>query len=241
MQRHKHFWHLRHLLSQQRGLGALLGAGALLALLFVAGRGTARAAPASAPGPKLTILSSGDNILMLEFDFWSFNVPLTLSYSQNATCDASTLLPDPDFEVSSAHFQHNYTLPGDIPQGAYHLCASDTLDGTIASDNTLFITNAGAVQLTPPVPTLTPTPTRPRAGGGSTPPPTNSPGNRGATANGSNNAGGNTLVAIILLCLLVLALLAYLIRLWLVQGQQPPTGGQATQGQQPPGGGQTSP
>ncbi len=226
MQQHKHFWHPRRLLSHQPPLLALLGAGTLLALLVVAGWGAARAAPASAGPPMLSIVSNNGSTVMLEFDFWTLNQPLTLSYIQGTDCSAGTLLPNPDFEVSSAHFQHTYILPSGIPLGAYHLCASDSLDGAIASGNTIFVTSAGAVQLTPPVPT--PTPTRPRASGSPTPPLANTPGNQGTTATGQNDAGGNTLVAIILLCLLVLALLVYLIRLWLLQGRRSsPGGGQA--------------
>lgn len=232
MQQHKHFWHSRRLLSRQPLLLALLGAGALLALLVVAGWGRARAAMASAGSPTLSIVGSSGSTVTLEFDFWAFNQPLTLSYLQGTDCGDSTPLPTPDFEVSSAHFQHPYTLPGSIPQdAAYHLCASDPLDGTVASANTFFVTAGGTIQLTPPVPTSTPT--SPSTSGSPTPPLTSTPGNQGTSANGAsnaNNSGGNTLVAIILLCLLVLALLAYLIRLWLVQGRHSSPGG----GQTPP-------
>jgi hypothetical protein len=222
---------------------ALLGIGTLLALLALAGWGTARAAPTSAGAPQLSIVSSSGSTLTLEFDLWSFNQPLLLSYTQGTNCSAGTPLPAPDFEVTSAHFQHDYPLPSGIPQGSYHLCASDALDGLVISANEIFITTTGTVELTPPVPT--PTPTNPGAGGSPTPPLTNTPGNQGASASGSNtngNNGSNTLAAIIVLCLLVLALLAYLVSIWLRQGKRASANNkQPTRGPQPPGGGQAAP
>ncbi|HEU5368105.1 MAG TPA: hypothetical protein VFU69_06560 [Ktedonobacterales bacterium] len=245
MQQHKHFWNTRRLVDRRASLLILLGASVLLAMLIVAGRGSARAAPQSG-GASLTIVSSDGNTLTLQFDNWVPNEPLTLSYSPNRDCSASKPLPDPTFQVTGDSFLAPYTLPTDIPPGTYYLCASDPKEGPIASQNTMFITNDGSVESTPTTPGSTPTGGSPTAtssssGGSATATPgsgnssaTSTPGSQGATATASNNnSGGNTLVAIIVLCLLVMLLLVYLIRLWL-QGRQP-------SGQPPAGGGQQGP
>ncbi len=221
MQQQKHFWQTRRWPAHRPPLLALGSAAALLVFLVVAGGTSAHAAPASG-APTLSIVSSQGTTVTLEFDNWALNQPLTLSYSTNFTCSAATPLPQPDFEVSSSQFQANYSLPDNIPQGAYYLCASDPLDGTVASANPFFVTSAGTVQLTPTAPT--PTPTRSAASGTPTPGQPTSPGNQGTSA--SNNGANNTLVALILLCLLVMALLVYLFRFWLLQRRRSSTGGQ---------------
>lgn len=222
MQQHKHSGHLRRWSIARPSVSVLLGAVALLAMLVVASWGSAHAAPL-AGGPTLTIVSISNNTLTLQFDNWTQNQSLTLSYSLSKTCSPGTPLPAPTFKVTTDSFETPYTLPGGIKTGSYFLCATDSLDGTNASTNTFVIQNDGSVQPTPGTPGPTPTSASSPGAHGS-PTATSTPGNQGVSATNQNtNSVGNTLVAIILLCLLVMALLAYLIRLWL-QGRQ--TGGQ---------------
>jgi hypothetical protein len=220
----QHSKHLKRWTIPRPSVSILVGAAALLAMLVMASWGTARAAPL-AGGPTLTIVSISGNTLTLEFDNWATNQPLTLSYSQSRTCSPNTSLPPPSFQVTSSLFQTTYTLPNSIAPGNYFLCANDSVDGTNASANTFIITNTGTVQPTPGTPG--PSPTSTRGPGAGSPGATSAPGNQGASSSPpNNNSIGNTLVAIILLCLLVMALLAYLIRLWLQgrqSGGQPPT------------------
>jgi hypothetical protein len=240
MQQHKHFWNTKRLVSQRASLLVLLGASVLLAMLIMAGWGSARAAPQSG-GPSLSIVGVNGSTLTLQFDNWTPGQTITLSYSANQDCSASLPLPNNTISATASTFQVNYTWPSSgIQPGTYYLCASDPMDGTIASAQTITVTNTGSVQATPTVPGSTPTgasgsptPTPSATPGSSNPGATSTPGSQGASATPPNNdSGGNTLVAIILLCLLVMALLVYLIRLWL-QGRQP--------GGQPPTGGQSGP
>lgn len=244
MQQHKHFWNTERLAPRRASLLVLLGASGLLAMLIVAGWSNARAAPQSG-GPSLTIFGSDGNTVTLQFDHWVPNEPLTLSYSPNRDCSASKPLPNPPFQVTGDSFLAPYMLPTGIPQGTYYLCASDPKEGPIASQNTIFVTSDGSVESTPTTPGSTPTGGSPTATssasggtatttpGANTPGATSTPGSKGSSVTAPNNSGGNTLVAIIVLCLLVMLLLVYLIRLWL-QGRQ-------TSGQPPAGGGQQGP
>ena len=227
MRQHKHSGHLRRWSIARPSVSVLLGAVALLAMLVVASWGSAHAAPL-AGGPTLTIVSISNNTLTLQFDNWTHSQPLTLSDSLNRACSPSTSLPDPTFQVTSDAFQAPYPLPGGITPGAYFLCATDSVEGPIASTNTFIVQSNGSVQPTPGTPGPTPSsassPATGTPGAQGSPAATSTPGNQGVSATNQNNSSiGNTLVAIILLCLLVMALLAYLIRLWL-QGRQ--TGGQ---------------
>ncbi|HEY7358266.1 MAG TPA: hypothetical protein VH590_17415, partial [Ktedonobacterales bacterium] len=156
MQQHKHFWNTERLVTRRTSLLVLLGASGLLAMLIVAGWGSARAAPQSG-GPSLTIFSSNGNTVTLQFDHWVPNEPLTLSYSPNRDCSASKPLPNPPFQVTGDSFLAPYMLPTGIPQGTYYLCASDPKEGPIASQNTIFVTSDGSVESTPTTPGSTPT------------------------------------------------------------------------------------
>lgn len=245
MQQQKHSRQARQTMTRGPALLVLLGAAALLAMLIVAGWGSARAAPQSG-APSITILSISGNALTLQFDSWSPNQTITLSYSANMACSASQPLPNATFPVTASSFQATYTWPSSgIPPGTYYLCGTDPTEGPIASTQPVIVNGNGSVQSTPGVPGTTPTATSSRSTPTTT---TSSPGASATTAPGttgtpvnsgqgasppSSNADSSTLVAIILLCLLVLALLAYLIRIWL-QGRQP-------SGPPPGGGGQQKP
>jgi hypothetical protein len=233
MQQQKHSWQTRRLLTRQSSLPVLLGAAALLAILGVAGWGSARAAPLDG-GPTLNIISFDGNTLTLKFANWATGQSVTLGYSASRTCSPAQSLPNATFSITTDPFITNYIWPSTgIQPGTYYLCATGAVEGTIASQQTITVNRNGTIQSTPGVtPTRTggsATPTR--AGGSSSATPT--PGNGGISTPSTNTAPGNTLVAIILLCLLVMALLAYLIRLWL-QGRQPsgqpPAGGGGAQG-----------
>ncbi len=246
MQQHRHSWHTKRLAPRRASLPVLLGAAALLAMLFVAGWGSARAAP-QAGGPSLSIVSSAGNTLTLQFDHWTPGQTVTLGYSATQDCSASQPLPNGTITITASSFQVNYTWPSSgIKPGAYHLCATDPLGEAAVSPQTITVNSNGSVQSTPTTPGSTPpggspTATSSSSGGSATTAPgsgsasaTSTPGSQGATTTTPNNtSGGNTLVAIIVLCLLVMLLLVYLIRLWL-QGRQPG-------GQPPAGGGQQGP
>jgi archaellum component FlaG (FlaF/FlaG flagellin family) len=243
MQQQKHSWQARQTLPRGPALLVLLDAAALLAMLIVAGWGSARAAPQSG-APSITIFSIAGNTLNLQFAGWTLNQTVTLSYSTNTACSASQPLPNAAFSIIADPFDATYTWPtSGIAPGTYYLCGTGPVDGTVASPQTVTVTGNGAVQSTPGVPGATPTATTTRSGTPTTPT-SGSPGPSATTAPGttgtpvtngqgasppSSNTDASTLVAIILLCLLVLALLAYLIRIWL-QGRQasgsPPGGGQ---------------
>lgn len=245
MQQQKHSRQARQPVTRGPSLLVLLGAAALLAMLIVAGWGSARAAPAGG-GPSITILNITGNTLNLRFDNWSLNQTITLSYSANTTCSASQPLPNATFPVTANSFQATYLWPTTgIRQGTYYLCGTDPMEGPIASTQPVIVNGNGGVQSTPSGPGTTPTATTrsststttsssPGASATTAPGTTGTPGNGGQGASPpSSNADSSTLVAIILLCLLVLALLAYLIRIWL-QGRQP-------SGSPPGGGGQQKP
>ncbi|HEY7350323.1 MAG TPA: hypothetical protein VH599_18555 [Ktedonobacterales bacterium] len=239
--------HSGRLLTGRPALLALLGAAALLALLIVTGWGSARAAPQSG-GPSLSIVSFDGNTLTLQFDGWTLHEIIRLRYSPKNDCSASQALPNNTFSAEATSFRVNYTWPSSgINPGVYYLCATASEEGIIASQQPITIDSNGIVQPTPATPGSTPTsasgsPTStaassPVASASATPganrtPDSSGPGNQGASAT-SSNGGSSTLIAIILLCLLVMALLAYLIRLWL-QGRQPA-------GQPPASGGQQGP
>lgn len=220
MQQHKDFW-------QTRRLVALLGAVMLLALLVMADWSIAHAAPESGQ-EQLIILSANGNTLTLKFVHWVANQPLTLGYSpmsQTPKCSSPTPLPNPDFEVTTDPFQASYSLPGTLSQGAYYLCASDPVENLIVSTTPFYVSSTGNAQLTPaPTPTPSPTNTATTPGASQSPIATSTPGN-GGTSVGASSSGNGALIAIIVLCLLVLALLVYLVRLWL-RGRQTGGGGQ---------------
>jgi hypothetical protein len=245
MQQQKHSRQARQTLTRGPALLVLLGAAALLAMLIVAGWGSARAAPQSG-APSITILSITGNTLNLQFAGWTLNQNVTLSYSANAGCNPRQPLPNAAFNIIADPFDANYSWPGGITPGTYYLCASG-LEGTIASTQPVIVNSNGAVQSTPGAPGTTPTATTPRSSTPTTPT-SSSPGPSATTTQGttgtpvtngqgasppSSNTDASTLVAIILLCLLVLALLAYLIRIWL-QGRR-------ASGSPPGGGGQQNP
>lgn len=244
MQQQKHSRRVRRKLSHRPPLLILLGGAALLGMLVITTGGSARAAPQSG-APTLTIVSITGSTLTLQLDGWTLNETVTLNYSPNQDCNPRLSLPDtPTFTITSNPLQVDYTWPSGIQPGTYYLCATGT-EGTVASQQPISINNSGIGQSTPgpgtpgstptggsPTPSATSSPgasPSPTSGAAGTPGATSTPGNQGTSA--SSNSG-NTLVAIILLCLLVMALLAYLIRLWL-QGRQP--------GSQSPGSGKQGP
>jgi len=245
MQQQKHSRQARQTLTRGLALLVLLGAAALLAMLIVAGWGSARAAPQSG-APSITIFSIAGNTLNLQFAGWTLNQTVTLSYSTNTACSARQPLPNATFSITADPLDANYSWPDGIAQGTYYLCASG-LEGTFASMQPVIVNSNGGVQSTPGVPGATPTATTTRSStpttttsGSPGPSATSAPGTTGTpVTNGqgatspSSNTDASTLVAIILLCLLVMALLAYLIRIWL-QGRQ-------ASGSPPGGGGQQNP
>jgi hypothetical protein len=243
MQQQRHSRQAQRWLAHRPALLTLLGAAALLAMLIMAGWGSARAAPASG-APSLTIISVNGNILTLQFDNWTPNETITLSYAAGRDCITSQALPNATFTFTTNPLRATYTWPSSgIQPGTYYLCATAS-EGTIPSAQTITVTSTGTIQpapgtagATPTSASGTPTPgatsspgaaASPTPGAGGTPGASSTPGNQGTAATASNS-NSNTLIAIILLCLLVMALLAYLIRIWL-QGRQPrgqpPTGGQ---------------
>lgn len=247
MQQQKHSRQARQALTRGPALLILLGAAALLAMLMVAGWGSARAAPRSG-GAIITILSITDNTLNLQFDGWTLNQTVTLSYSENVVCRPSQPLPNATFSITANPFNTTYTWPSSgIAPGTYYLCGTDPVDGTTASQQTITVNSNGTVQPTPGIPGATPTTTTttsantpttttgsPVASATTSSGTTGTPGNGGQGASPPpSNADSSTLVAIILLCLLVLALLAYLIRIWL-QGRQPSASPPGGGGQQKP-------
>jgi hypothetical protein len=227
MQRQKHFWHARRLLTRRSSLLVLLGAAVLLAMLSMAGWDSARAAPQSG-GPTLFIESFNDNTLTLQFDGWTRGETVTLSYSANKDCSASHSLPNAAFLVSADPLTVTYTWPSSgIAPGTYFLCGTAPNENTIPSMQTITVNSNGSVQAAPggsgstPVATSSPGATASATPGGSGSPGNNgSPGNKGTSS--TSNGGDNTLVAIILLCVLVLALLAYLTYM-LLQSRQTAT------------------
>jgi hypothetical protein len=252
MQHQKHPWRTGWLRSRRPPLLVLLSATLLLLVLALAGpRSSARAAPRSG-ALSFTIVNITGNILTLQFDGWLPGETITLRYSAVRDCVPSTALsgPDASFSASSNSFETQYTWPSSgIPAGTYYLCATGTQSGgPVPSQQSITVGSNGALEPAPspttsPLDTGTPasgstTPTsasNPGAspsvapGNGSTP---GAPGNKGTSSSTSNPTGG-TLIALILICLLVLGLLAYLIRIWL-QGRQ-------SGGQPPAGGGQPGP
>jgi hypothetical protein len=239
MQHPNHHQQSQRLFSRSHWLPVLLGATAMLAALAIGGIWSqAHAAPQSG-APLLSIISIDGNTLTLQFDGWEMNEIITLSYSRNANCIPTVSLPNNTFSAENSSFTANYDWPtSGIPAGTYHLCATGSISsGPFASQETITVDANGMIQSTPgpgtPQPTNTSGPGTPSAttspgaspGASMTPGSTSAgkPGTGGASESTSGSFSSGALAAIILLCVLVLGLLAYLVRIWL-QGRRPSGG-----------------
>ncbi|GEM_PF-2257474 len=220
---------------------ALVGALAMLAALAVGGAWSqARAAPRSGAA-LLSIIGIDGNTLTLQFDGWEMNEIITLSYSPNADCVPTLPLPDATISAEASSFTANYDWPtSGIAAGTYHLCATGSISsGPFASPETITVDATGMILSTPGPGTPRPSATGSPGASTATLSPSASPGASASAAPGSNgtqppgNAGADqsntssfssgALAAIVLLCVLVLGLLAYLVRIWL-QGRQTGSG-----------------
>jgi len=223
------------------GGAAAVGLMALVALLITlaltGASGSAHAAPQSGGNPTLEITSIDGNDLTVIGTQWQPGDTITLGYATTTQTTALTPLPismNP-FSIEADSFTVNLTWPSSVAANTYYLGAEgqvtggpffyaqplqvDTMgkvvSGVIATATFTPVASGSASVSATSGAANTPhaTATHKVAGGGSTSTPT--PGNLGT----STDNPALTLGGIIVLCVLVLALVIYLLRIWL-RGRQ---------------------
>jgi hypothetical protein len=215
----------------------LIALAALLAALALTDTGgSAHAAPQDGGLPTLAITNINGNDITVNGDGWVANEVVTLGYGTvpAGTCNQLPIPSNP-LSLEGTNFQESFTWPTTIVNNTYYLCATGSVSTStpiftkqsVTVDSTGMVKSGTKATVTPTSPPINASGTTTTVTGSPTSKPdktptkaaNGTPGNGGSSHANSNNDSTATLVAIILLCVLVLGLVIYLLRI-LLQGRQ---------------------